>query len=83
MGEFDCFVFHDVDLILENDRAIYQCKQRGAQHFSGFIDKFKYHLPYSRIFGGVTAFNQRDFEAANGYSNEYWVSSGLILFSKF
>ena len=51
---YDCFIFHDVDLILENDRAIYHCENQAALHMSGFIDKFNYKLPYGRIFGGVT-----------------------------
>lgn len=51
---YDCFIFHDVDLILENDRAIYHCEDQAALHLSGYIDKFNYKLPYGRIFGGVT-----------------------------
>ena len=25
LDDFDCFIFHDVDLIPENDRNIYEC----------------------------------------------------------
>ena len=42
-----------MDLIVENDRAIYRCGDEPT-HMSGYIDKFKYKLPYPRIFGGVT-----------------------------
>ena len=50
-GEFDCFIFHDVDLVLENDKGIYSCKSN-PQHLSGYIDKFHYKIPYNQIFGG-------------------------------
>ena len=52
LGEFDCFIFHDVDLILENDKGLYHCKPNNPQHFSGYIDTFNYRLPYWQIFGG-------------------------------
>ena len=48
--DFGCFVFHDVDLILENDNAIYSCPER-PRHLSSAVDKFNYHLPYSALFG--------------------------------
>ena len=52
--EFDCFMFHDVDLILENDKAIYNCfnDSKIVWHYSGYIDKFKYRLLYQYLFGG-------------------------------
>ena len=54
LDEFDCFIFHDVDLILENDKAIYKCIDGVAQHYSGYIDKFDYQLLYKKLFGGIT-----------------------------
>jgi len=68
---FDCFIFHDVDLILEDDRCLYRCDGT-PQHYSVAIDKFHYRLPYRKIFGGITQFEKNDFLAINGYSNEYW-----------
>ena len=41
-------------------------------HYSGYINKFQYKLPYADIFGGITAFTADQFENVNGYSNEYW-----------
>ena len=41
-------------------------------HYSGFINKFQYKLPYVDIFGGIVAFTANQFESVNGYSNEYW-----------
>ena len=48
--DFGCFVFHDVDLILENDNAIYSCPEK-PRHLSSAVDKFNYQLPYQSIFG--------------------------------
>lgn len=41
LGDFDCFFFHDVDLIPENDRNIYSCPDQ-PRHMSVAIDKFNY-----------------------------------------
>ena len=34
LNEFDCFIFHDVDLLIENDNAIYHCEET-PMHYSG------------------------------------------------
>ncbi|CAK8674838.1 beta-1,4-galactosyltransferase 4-like [Clavelina lepadiformis] len=68
---FQCFTFHDVDLILENDKAIYSCPER-PRHLSVGVDKFKYVLPYTAIFGGVTELTKEQFTKVNGYSNSFW-----------
>ena len=39
--DFDCFIFHDVDLIPEDDRNLYTCPEQ-PRHMSVAIDKFKY-----------------------------------------
>jgi len=74
LDKFDCYFFHDVDLILENDKAIYHCRTNPL-HYSAYINKWNYAPPselYSTIYGGVTAFKPEAFQAINGYSNEYW-----------
>lgn len=38
---YTCFVFHDVDLIPENDRIMYDCRD-SPRHLSSAVDKFKY-----------------------------------------
>ncbi len=40
-ADFDCFVFHDVDLIPENDENYYDCHISPA-HLSVAVDKFNY-----------------------------------------
>ncbi|KAL7287863.1 hypothetical protein TKK_0017928 [Trichogramma kaykai] len=68
---FDCFVFHDVDLLPEDDRNIYNCPEQ-PRHMSVAIDKFLYRLPYSDLFGGVSAMTTNHFRMVNGFSNVFW-----------
>ena len=41
IADFDCFIFHDVDLIPEDDRNKYTCPEQ-PRHMSPSVDKFKY-----------------------------------------
>ncbi|CAH1792912.1 unnamed protein product, partial [Owenia fusiformis] len=66
-----CLILHDVDLLLENDRLIYECSQNPT-HFSVAVDKFKYRIPYEEIFGGVSAVLGDQFNDSNGFSNVYF-----------
>eukprot|EP00795_Rhopilema_esculentum_P015733 gene15733-7028_t len=68
---FSCFIFHDVDLIPEDDRNFYGCHLSPA-HMSVAVDKFKYELIYQTLFGGVVMFTKSDFEKVNGFSNAFW-----------
>jgi len=67
---WDCFIFHDVDLVPENDKMLYTCPEL-PRHMSVAVDKFRYQLPYSTIFGGATAFKKEHFLKLNGYSNKF------------
>ncbi|XP_052811815.1 beta-1,4-N-acetylgalactosaminyltransferase bre-4-like [Mya arenaria] len=69
--EFDCFIFHDVDLIPEDDRNMYTCLEN-PRHMSPAVDKFKYKLPYKGLVGGVLSFRSKHFIKVNGYSNLFW-----------
>ena len=31
-GKFDCFIFHDVDMIPVNPCNIYRCEENGVRH---------------------------------------------------
>lgn len=68
---YDCFIFHDVDLLPESDITNYTCQQ-SPLHMSSAIDTKKYRLPYRTYFGGVCAFKKEHFEAINGFSNLYF-----------
>ena len=63
------YVFHDVDLIPQQaDYSFPHC----PTHLSAATGQFLYDVPYENAFGGVVLFNQDDFEAVNGFSNNYW-----------
>ncbi|XP_054708063.1 beta-1,4-N-acetylgalactosaminyltransferase bre-4-like isoform X1 [Uloborus diversus] len=70
-SDFQCFVFHDVDMIPEDDRNVYSCPPM-PRHLSVAVDKFNYTLPYSLLVGGVFSIKLEHFLAVNGYSNLYW-----------
>lgn len=71
LDNYTCFIFHDVDLIPENDRIMYDCRD-SPRHLSSAVDKFKYKLPYPTLFGGVTAIKREHFEKVNGHSNKFF-----------
>ncbi|XP_033746278.1 beta-1,4-N-acetylgalactosaminyltransferase bre-4-like [Pecten maximus] len=68
---YSCFVFHDVDLVPENDRIYYGCGQN-PRHLSAAVDKFNYRLPYKGIVGGVTQLPRKVLQKINGFSNLYF-----------
>ena len=71
--KWDCYTFHDVDLILENDNMLYRCEKDGnPRHLTVAIDKFDYKNPYEELFGGALQVTGEVFETVNGYSNTYW-----------
>lgn len=68
---WECFIFHDVDLIPENDHNLYDCPVQ-PRHMSVAVDKMKYKLPYKTIFGGISALTKEHFVKVNGFSNMFW-----------
>lgn len=46
---FDCFIFHDVDLLPEDDRNLYTCPEQ-PRHMSVAVDKFNYRFVLKFIF---------------------------------
>ncbi len=69
--KIDCFIFHDVDLVPEDDRTLYSCPPY-PRHLSVGIDKFNYILPYDDLVGGVFAISREHYKLTNGYSNLFW-----------
>ena len=39
--DFQCFIFHDVDLLMEDDRNLYTCPQQ-PRHMSVAVDSMQY-----------------------------------------
>jgi len=70
--EWDCYIFHDVDLLLEDYGGLYRCSNDHPRHLSAAINKYRYKTPWKGITGGVMAFTPEQFDKVNGYSNEYW-----------
>ncbi len=65
----DYMCFHDVDMLpLKADYAFPET----PIHLATAVEQFNFDMPYPTYFGGVTLFNIKDFEAVNGYANEYW-----------
>lgn len=71
VDDFDCFIFHDVDLIPENDENIYECYSH-PRHLCPAVDELRYNLMYYNLVGGVLALNNDHLDKTNGYSNLYW-----------
>ncbi|XP_064629666.1 beta-1,4-galactosyltransferase 4-like [Lineus longissimus] len=71
LAPYQCFVFHDVDLVPEDDRNMYTCPAQ-PRHLSVAIDEMGYKLAYPELVGGVLNMRTEHFERANGYSNLYW-----------
>ena len=68
-----CIIFHDVDLVPEDDRNIYRYLNNilwvlkiifrctsNPRHMSVAVDKFEYELPYN-LFGGAVALTPHQF----------------------
>ncbi|XP_075545251.1 beta-1,4-galactosyltransferase 4-like isoform X6 [Dermacentor variabilis] len=72
MDDYDCFIFHDVDLLPENKRNEYACKDGGPLHMTTCLDYQKYKPFYATIFGGVCALRSDHMEKVNGFSNVFW-----------
>ncbi|KAL0281041.1 UNVERIFIED_CONTAM: hypothetical protein PYX00_002156 [Menopon gallinae] len=68
---YHCFIFHDVDLIPENDQNMYSCPQM-PRHLSVAVNELKYMLPYPELVGGVLAIRPEHYFKVNGYSNFFW-----------
>ncbi|XP_077557143.1 beta-1,4-N-acetylgalactosaminyltransferase bre-4-like [Haemaphysalis longicornis] len=70
LHDYQCFVFHDVDLVPVDDRNVYTCPEH-PRHMSVRIDN-RSGVPYERFFGGVGAVNKEHMMRLNGFSNRYW-----------
>ncbi|XP_049546433.1 beta-1,4-galactosyltransferase 1-like [Anopheles darlingi] len=68
---WECLVFHDIDLLPMDDRNLYTCPDQ-PRHMSVAVDTFGFKLPYNTIFGGVSAMTEKQFRTVNGFSNSFW-----------
>jgi len=72
LDKFDCFVFHDVDLLPEDDRILYTCDKNGIKHLAYALEEWNYKLLYQSLVGGVVAVTWQDYLRLNGFSNQYF-----------
>ncbi|XP_037513471.1 beta-1,4-N-acetylgalactosaminyltransferase bre-4 [Rhipicephalus sanguineus] len=68
--DYQCFIFHDVDMIPIDDRNVYTCPEK-PRHMSVNVNN-KSMVYYAQFFGGVSAVNKEQMLRVNGYSNKYW-----------
>lgn len=71
-ANYDCLIFHDVDLLPEDDRNPYHC-EFNPKHMSVIIDTLDpYDLCYPTFIGGAFAIKGSHFKEVNGFSNLFW-----------
>ncbi|PAA64967.1 hypothetical protein BOX15_Mlig013496g1, partial [Macrostomum lignano] len=66
-----CYIFHDVDLLPENDHNMYRCGAN-PRHLGAEISSFGYKLPYGAYFGGACALTAEQYRKMNGFPNIYF-----------
>ncbi|KAK8396008.1 hypothetical protein O3P69_005234 [Scylla paramamosain] len=71
LDHYDCFIFHDVDLLPLNDYNTYGCTHH-PRHMYSALDTFRYNLPYRTLFGGAIAMQRVHFQKVNGFSNKFY-----------
>jgi len=73
ISNFSCFIFHDVDMVPETDRAIYKCpEQQAILHMAVAVSRWKYRLTYPRYCGGITAMSRDNVRQIQGFSNTFY-----------
>ncbi|KAL0878908.1 hypothetical protein ABMA27_003908 [Loxostege sticticalis] len=70
-GGYPCLVLHDVDLLPLRPANLYACT-KCPRHMSASINKFRFVLPYLKLFGGAIAITSNQYKTINGMSNEYF-----------
>ena len=81
---YECFIFHDVDMVPENEKNEYMCDLSYPKQFATSISIYEYsEIDYfrNRYMGGVTAYTRDQYEKINGYSNLFfgWGGEGLVI----
>jgi len=68
----DYIVWHDIDMVPEDDSCDYSFPKDNPQHIAVRISQSDYQLKYEEYFGGAVVFSKEQVEKTNGYSNDYW-----------
>ncbi len=70
--EWNCLIFHDVDLLPENVSLSYTCQPYKAIHLNALPSNHQYKLKYESYFGGVSGLSPQQFRKVNGFSNQFF-----------
>ena len=68
----DYIVWHDIDMVPEDDSCDYSFPKDNPQHIAVRISQSDYQLKYEEYFGGAVLFSKEQVMKTNGYSNDYW-----------
>lgn len=68
---YDCFIFHDMDIIPMNIRNKYECAKYPKQMSIRTDDGRRRHFLYDSRFAGVLALRSAHFKMVNGFSNSF------------
>ena len=68
----DYIVWHDIDMIPEDDSCDYSYNPENPKHLAVRISQTDYNLKYEEYFGGAVLFTKEQVIKTNGYSNDYW-----------
>jgi hypothetical protein len=66
--DFDCFIFHDVDLIPFILQNYYGCVDL-PRHLGSALDSYFFAPLYATCFGGAITLNSDQMEKTNGFTN--------------
>jgi hypothetical protein len=80
---YNCFIFHDVDMLPENMENIYDCNFNYPKQMAISISIFNYSQDNyfkNEYMGGVTAYTKEQYYEMNGYSNLFygWGGEGKL-----
>ncbi|KAH9491791.1 Beta-1,4-galactosyltransferase 2 [Bulinus truncatus] len=70
VDHFDCYIFHDVDMIPRNDHNLYRCGV-SPRHFAVALSRYDFKILYQNFFGGVVGLTRDQYLKVNGNSNLY------------
>ncbi|CAL4186109.1 unnamed protein product, partial [Meganyctiphanes norvegica] len=70
-GPWDCYVFHDVDMLPENDHNLYHCTTM-PRHLVVAASNKNYEPAYKTAVSGANSMTDLQINAVNGWSNRYW-----------
>jgi hypothetical protein len=68
VAEYDCYIFHDVDLIPFVPENYYGCYDL-PRHIDVLRSSTKFELRYKRYFGGAIGLTPNQIESINGFTN--------------